>query len=186
MSVMDCGVGVASGSDRRLSGVHGFPCAAHSVMVTVRHDVEGQVLEVLGPNDLDELLRLYSHLHRNDEALEPRTARDRWDEILAMPGHTVFGVRLDGELIGSCVLQTVPNLTRDGRPYAVMENVVVRADQRARGVGTAMVRSALDEAWKAGCYKVMLLTGADNRHILQFYERAGFDGTAKRGYVAKP
>ena len=49
-----------------------------------------------------------------------------------------------------------------------------------------MVRSALDEAWKAGCYKVMLLSGADNQHTQHFYEDAGFDGHAKRGYVAKP
>ncbi|WP_211262671.1 GNAT family N-acetyltransferase [Nitriliruptor alkaliphilus] len=152
----------------------------------MKRDVERQVLKILGPSDLDELLQLYTHLHRNDETLDPGTAQDRWGEILGMPGHTVFGVRLDDELIGSCILQTVPNLTRGGRPYAVMENVVVRADHRARGVGTAMVRSALSEAWKAGCYKVMLLTGTDNRHTRHFYEHAGFDGTAKRGYVAKP
>ena len=49
-----------------------------------------------------------------------------------------------------------------------------------------MVQGALDEAWKSGCYKVMLLTGAENRHTRSFYEQAGFDGAAKRGYVAKP
>ena len=144
------------------------------------------MLEVLGRDDLDELLQLYGDLHRSDQVLPPEVAQLRWDEILTMPGHTVFGVRLQGELIGSCILQTVPNLTRGGRPYAVMENVVVRADHRRRGVGTAMVRRALDEAWKAGCYKVMLLSGANNQHTQHFYEDAGFDGRAKHGYVATP
>jgi GNAT superfamily N-acetyltransferase len=144
------------------------------------------VLEALDRDALDELLELYDHLHGNDDELPPGTAQQRWDEILAMPGHTVFGVRVEGKLIGSCVVQTVPNLTRGGRPYAVMENVVVHADHRGRGVGTAMIRSALDEAWRAGCYKVMLLTGADNQHTRHFYEDAGFNGRAKRGYVATP
>jgi ribosomal protein S18 acetylase RimI-like enzyme len=145
-----------------------------------------KVLEILGEGDLDDLLRLYGHLHRADEPISSVVARDRWEEILSMPGHTVFGVRDGGELIASCTLQIVPNLTRAGRPYGLMENIVVRADHRGRGIGTAMVRDVLAQAWKADCYKVMLLTGADNQHTKHFYDNAGFDGRAKLGYVAKP
>lgn len=142
------------------------------------------MLEVLGKHDLQDVLDLYRHLHRTDPPVAHEVAEQRWDEILAVPGHFVFGVREGGQLIGSCVLQIVPNLTRGARPYGLVENVVVHADHRRRGIGTAMMGAVLRWAWDADCYKVMLLTGSQSAEA--FYDAVGFDGSAKRGYVARP
>lgn len=144
------------------------------------------MLEILGEGDLDEVIDLYRHLHRADEPLPVPTAKERWAQILAMPGHLVFGKRESGKLIASCVLQVIPNLTRGGRPYGLMENVVVHPYHRRHGVGRAVVQAALAQAWDAGCYKVMLLSGVANEHAPHFYPRVGFDGSGKRGYVAYP
>jgi GNAT superfamily N-acetyltransferase len=68
----------------------------------------------------------------------------------------------------------VPNLTRGGAPYALIENVVTHADHRKKGYAAAVIGRAVEEAWKAGCYKVMLLTGSKNPATLRFYENCGF------------
>lgn len=137
----------------------------------------------LREDDLADLLALYEHLHQQDESLDEDTARERWTSILAMPGHDVLAIRQGRVLVASCVLQVVPNLTRGGRPYGLIENVVVHADHRRRGMGTALLQDALDRAWASGCYKVMLLSG--NVAAGHFYEAAGFDGVTKRGFLAR-
>ena len=53
----------------------------------------------------------------------------------------------------------VPNLTRGGRPYALVENVVVHSQYQKMGVGRQMVTHAIAKAREANCYKVMLLSG---------------------------
>ena len=79
----------------------------------------------------------------------------------------------------------VPNLTRDARPYALVENVVTRADCRRQGHASACLARAVEIARDAGCYKVMLMTGARDAGTLAFYRRAGFDGGEKTAFVRR-
>ena len=137
--------------------------------------------------DLDSLLALYKHLHASDAPLPGRSVVDSvWRELIGDPRYRYYGGILNDQLVSSCTLTLVPNLTRGCRPYGVIENVVTHAQYRRQGLGTALLRRALGEAWSANCYKVMLLTGRKDDATLGFYAAAGFDGDAKRGFVAKP
>jgi ribosomal protein S18 acetylase RimI-like enzyme len=140
----------------------------------------------LDRDDLPALLDLYTHLHSSDAELDAAVAGERWDAIVSMPGHSVLGVEINGALVASCSLQIVPNLTRGGRPYGLLENVVVHGDHRRRGIGADVVQRALAIAWERDCYKVMLMTGRSNEGATAFYEAIGFDADAKRGFVARP
>lgn len=71
-------------------------------------------------------------------------------------------------------LAVIPNLTRGGASYGLIENVVTDARYRKRGHAGALIRQAFDRAWSAGCYKVMLLTGKTDTATLAFYEGCGF------------
>lgn len=141
----------------------------------------------LAGEDLGDLLAIYKHLHRHDE-LPPSNeiVQAVWHEILANQHHRVFGGYADDTMVSSCTLTIIPNLTRGCRPYGLIENVVTHAAHRNRGYGKAILAYALDHAWEAGCYKVMLLTGKQDEATLRFYEAAGFDGDEKRGFIAKP
>jgi GNAT superfamily N-acetyltransferase len=75
----------------------------------------------------------------------------------------------------------VPNLTRGGRPYALVENVVTHAAWRKRGFGSAILAEAARRAWEQDCYKVMLMTGSNDPATLAFYANAGFEQT-KTGF----
>lgn len=75
----------------------------------------------------------------------------------------------------------IPNFTRGGASYALIENVVTHADFRGSGFGKSVLLAAVDAAWSLGCYKVMLLTGSKDPATLGFYENAGFART-KTGF----
>ncbi len=45
---------------------------------------------------------------------------------------------------------------------------------------------ALNAAWSKGCYKVLLLSGAQRTQAHRLYESVGFLGDVERGFVAKP
>ena len=78
----------------------------------------------------------------------------------------------------------IPNLTRGGKPYALIENMVTRADWRKRGFGSAILKAETEQAWEEGCYKVMLLTGSRKPDTLAFYAAAGFE-QSKTGFQIK-
>jgi len=124
--------------------------------------------------DLEGLTTLYQHLNPTDPVLSADVAMERFCAILAQPGMTVL-IGFAGEIAAATVtLVTVPNLTRNGASYALIENVVTHADHRKQGYAGKLIRHAIEEAWNVGCYKVMLLTGSKNPVTLRFYENCGF------------
>jgi len=138
-------------------------------------------------DDLAGLLDLYIDLHSADEPLPAQSILDKvWSDILSNPWQHVFLAERDGQLVSSCVLQVVPNLTRGARPYGLIENVVTRRDKRGQGFGSQVLKAALELAWEKKCYKVMLLTGRKDTEVFRFYEKVGFKAGVKTGYVATP
>ena len=135
-------------------------------------------------HDLDALIALYTQLNA-DNAPAPR---ERLAEILsAIVASSAFAVIVgtrDGHVVATCYLNVIPNLTRGGASYAVIENVVVDASLRGTGLGRQVMQSALDEAWARGCYKALLQTGSPDPRVARFYETCGFSGTDKKGFVA--
>ncbi|MDV4153651.1 N-acetyltransferase family protein [Rhizobium brockwellii] len=132
------------------------------------------IIRAAARSDLPGLMTLYRHLNPTDPVLDEALAEERFSDILAQPGMTVF-IGYAGDVAAATVTSVVvPNLTRSGAPYGLIENVVTHADHRKRGYAGAVIRHAIADAWNAGCYKVMLLTGSKNPATLRFYENCGF------------
>jgi ribosomal protein S18 acetylase RimI-like enzyme len=129
-------------------------------------------------DDLAGVVDLYLHLHP-DERLPAETAREVWEAILSSGFMTVIVAQAGGRLVSSCTLAIVPNLSRGGRSYAVIENVVTHADYRQQGLGRRVLGRAAEIAWQAKCYKVLLATGSKRESTLHFYEGAGFERGGK-------
>ena len=125
-------------------------------------------------DDLPSLTRLYAELNPDDEVLKRELAAKTYDQILAHPGLTIFIATRNEQALATATLVVVPNLTRGGKPYAIIENVVALREFRGQGLGRAMVKHAIETAWGAGCYKVMLLTGRADPDVHRFYEGCGF------------
>ena len=147
----------------------------------------GYALGEAEEGELDQVLGLYRHLHANDPILEPSAAlQELWRSIWADPNIRLVVARSAGEVVSTCTLVIVPNLTRGARPYGLIENVITHPDHRRKGIGTAVVHHALGIAWGRGCYKVMLLTSSTSESTWRFYERAGFLRGIKTGFIAYP
>jgi ribosomal protein S18 acetylase RimI-like enzyme len=131
-------------------------------------------------DELAALVALYSHLH-TDAAISMDLAIDRFREIERHPGMTILAGFVGKEMASSCALVIIPNLTRAGRPYALIENVVTHPDHRRMGYGRTVIRKAIEVAFQANCYKVMLLTGLRNPGNIEFYESCGFS-QSKTGF----
>lgn len=136
------------------------------------------------PDDLPGILRLYRQLHPADA--DPDDAADVLARILATAGLHLFVLERDGAVVATTYLNVVPNLTRGGAPYAVVENVVVEESLRGTGLGTAAMAGTLAAAWAAGCYKVMLQTGSRTPSTHAFYRSCGLSADEKTAYVARP
>jgi GNAT superfamily N-acetyltransferase len=125
-------------------------------------------------DDLPALLALYAELSPGDELPRPEEASATWAAILANEMVTVHVAEVDGRAVSTCVLVIVPNLTRNQSPFAMIENVVTLAAMRGYGLGKRVIQAACAQAWAAGCYKVMLMTGRSDPAVLAFYESCGF------------
>ena len=137
----------------------------------------------ISDGELPQLLDLYRMLNPDDPRVDPDVVRERWTEMRDDEHVVVVVVEHDDRLVATCLLSMTPNLTRGARPFAVVENVVTHEDYRGEGFGTQCVEAAVDVARERDCYKVMLLTGADQAWKHDFYEACGFDPEEKTGFV---
>ena len=134
-------------------------------------------------NELSDLLELYTHLHEFGVPENSEHLQNTWSVICRDGNHHIIVCEVDGKLVSSCVCVIIPNLTRNIRPYAFIENVVTHADYRGKGYATACLNHAKDLAIKANCYKMMLLTSSKTESTLNFYKRAGYNCTDKTAFI---
>ena len=91
----------------------------------------------------------------------------------AHQGCNVYVAEIDGQVVGTFVLYILPNMTRHGRPAAMLENIVVDEANRGQGIGRVMLEHARDLAQAAGCYKLSLTSNAKRTAAHDFYRRCG-------------
>ena len=133
--------------------------------------------------DLDALLKLYTFLHEDSIPETDEHLTNVWDMIIEDPNHHLLVNEIDGKIISSCVCVIIPNLTRNVRPYAFVENVVTHGDYRGKGYATECLDYAKKIAEKENCYKMMLLTGSKKPETLRFYENAGYNSSDKTAFI---
>ncbi|MBR4360360.1 MAG: GNAT family N-acetyltransferase [Clostridia bacterium] len=134
-------------------------------------------------SDLVPLLELYLHLHESRVPEDSEHLRTVWQSILRDENHHLIVCEEDGKIVSSCVCVVILNLTRNVRPYALIENVVTHPDYRKRGLASQCLRCATEIAKRNDCYKIMLLTGAKDESTLDFYRKAGFNNGDKTAFV---
>ncbi len=138
-------------------------------------------------DDVAGILALYTQLNPDDPPLDPEQASAIWERIERSENFRYFVAVEEGVVRSTCNLAIVPNLTRGGRSFGVIENVVTDEPHRGRGLAKSVIELALSHARAQRCYKVMLMSSSKRRDAHAFYERIGFDGTSKRGfYLALP
>ena len=134
-------------------------------------------------NDLNALLEPYLYLHEDSIPNQDEHLENTWKQIMEDKNHHLIVNEVDGKIVSSCVCVIIPNLTRNVRPYAFVENVVTHADYRKKGYASECLNYAKAIAKKENCYKMMLLTGSKREETLRFYEKAGYNSKDKTAFV---
>ena len=149
------------------------------------HGQGGNMIREAEPEDLKELLELYLFLHEESIPEDNDHLRDTWAQIMGDPNHHIILNVVDGKIVSSCVCVIIPNLTRNVRPYAFIENVVTHEDYRGRGLAGECLDYAKKIAIENNCYKMMLLTGSKKPSTWHFYEKAGYNKNDKTAFYQK-
>ena len=135
--------------------------------------------------DIKELLELYLYLHEDSIPEDSEHLRNTWNQIINDPNHHIILNVINGKIISSCVCVIIPNLTRNVRPYAFIENVVTHEEYRGRGYAGECLDYAKRVALDNNCYKMMLLTGSKKPETWHFYEKAGYNRNDKTAFYQK-
>ncbi len=114
-----------------------------------------------------------------------KSSRPSEDEVFSILnsldklGGGVLVAELNDKVVGTCTIAICPNLSWAGRPYAMIENIIVSNFHQRQGIGTALLKEAEAMAKNANCYKVALMTGLNRDESIKFYESVGFTGNKK-------
>ncbi|RSI80427.1 Acetyltransferase (GNAT) family protein [Streptococcus mitis] len=133
--------------------------------------------------DLFELLNLYLSLHEKDIPEDSLHLQQVWSEMISDQHHHVIVKEVEGRIVSSCICVIIPNLTRGVRPYALIENVVTREEDRGKGYASSCLEYAKQIAKEGNCYKMMLLTGSKNASTQNFYKGVGYNSEDKTAYI---
>ena len=95
-------------------------------------------------------------------------------EVEADPSQRLIVAERDGVVVGTFQLSFIPGVAQRGLKRAMIESVRVATTERGSGLGTQMMRWAIEEARGAGCKQVQLTSNAQRPDAHRFYERLGF------------
>ncbi|MBJ7902056.1 GNAT family N-acetyltransferase [Streptomyces sp. DSM 110735] len=97
-----------------------------------------------------------------------------FERLAADPNQHLVVAALEGRVIGTLHLTIIPGLSRKGATRALIEAVRVHADQRGSGLGSALIRWAVERSRELDCTLVQLTSDKTRTDAHRFYERLGF------------
>jgi GNAT superfamily N-acetyltransferase len=83
-------------------------------------------------------------------------------------------LELDGRVIGTMQVSTLPGIASQGTRRFDIESVRVDSSLRSKGYGELMIRWAIDRAREQGCGLVQLASSKQRTRAHGFYLRLGF------------
>ena len=97
-----------------------------------------------------------------------------FEQIQNDPNHELIVAELNGEVIGTLHLMFLPSISYQGGWRAQIESVRVSGKYQSQGIGSEMMRWAIQRAKRRGAHIVQLTTHMSRRDAHRFYDRLGF------------
>jgi GNAT superfamily N-acetyltransferase len=135
------------------------------------------------PSDLPALLKLYDHLRGGlawvkKAPTAPNAAHKRaLAQIIKDPRQHVLVATERGKVLGTCTLYILPRVYWSGKPWAILDSIVVSEDAQGKGLGSHLIKEAVKIAKKAGCGQLQLTSNTQRVRAHRFYESLGFEPT---------
>ena len=133
--------------------------------------------------DLNKILDLYKFLFPDEDYALNENYIKTWEAIIGSWDIVRYFVcEEDNKIICSACISVIPNLTRNNRPYALIENIITHPDYRRKGYGRGVMQKCIEYAKSRNCHKIMLLSSAFRKDAHKFYKNIGFDSKSKQGF----
>lgn len=130
------------------------------------------LLEKLKIEDIPELLELYKELVPYNNTKEKSI--DVYKEILEDDNYHLFVVKDNGVIVGSTLAVVIKSLATEGTPFLVIEDVIIKAGLRGKGIGRLMFEHIDNFAKNKNCSYSILVSSAHRKGAHKFYEAMGF------------
>lgn len=128
------------------------------------------------PADIEALLGLYELLEFEPaQRLSLEAALVRFERYQEYPNYRIYVAELGKVIVGTFALLIVDSVAHSGKPFAVVEDVVVSQDCQGRGIGKRMMEFAMFRCKGFGCYKLALSSHLKREKAHSFYESLGFE-----------
>ncbi len=139
------------------------------------------LVRLLESGDLRQLPDLYAEQEVFTNTLQlPYPAPEQWRDLLSRTGHTSLVAVRDGEVLGHTGIDMT---ARPRRRHVATFGIAVRKTARGQGVGTALVKAAVNlcDNW-ANITRIELQVYTDNRAAIALYQKFGFvlEGTHRQ------
>jgi len=91
--------------------------------------------------------------------------------------HELIVAEMDGDVVGTLQLMFLPSISFRGGLRAQVESVRVDTKYRDQGIGSELMKWAIERAKQRGAHVVQLTTHRSREEAHRFYERLGFEGS---------
>ncbi|MDR0776860.1 MAG: GNAT family N-acetyltransferase [Azonexus sp.] len=108
---------------------------------------------------------------------------ERVAEVAQDPRTVLFVAEAEGVAVGTVLVSLCLDVMFQNQPFAVVENIVVSSGCRGSGIGAVLMREVEQYCLAAQCSKIMLLSAAERAEAHRFFEKVGFVGSAKKGFI---
>lgn len=143
--------------------------------------MEGLVIREATLDDMGIVRALQVHLYFDKEKYNKESKEysglfeKGYHELLDNDLTTLQVAELDGKVIGCNILIKEICVSTQGRPFAIIDDMVVDEPYRNRGVGAALVKASIEKAKEWGCIGVIVSSKLERKRAHKFYKDMGFE-----------
>ena len=132
------------------------------------------------PADSHRIAELYAQLVQNSGV---NVLPERIAEVSDDSNTGLFVCERNGIVEGTALVSLCADVMFGSQPFAVVENIVVNQAHRGLGLGASLLQYVEAFCSSKDCSKIMLLSASQRDEAHRFFEREGFAGSSKRGFV---
>ena len=134
-------------------------------------------IEKLKKEDIPQLLDLYKELVEYDNTV--KQAEKVYDKMLANDDYYLVVAKDNDKIVGTMLGVCCDDLAVMGRPFMVVESVIVSEKYRGQGIARKLSESLDDFAKEKKCSFSIIVSSGHRKTAHKFYESMGYTDSVR-------